>query len=91
MSGCGNIKMNMRTMTEEISRRIEEISDDDINSFTSAILTADRIYVAGAGRSGLIARAFAMRLMHIGLESFVVGETVTPAMGRIRRHATLPM
>lgn len=80
MSGCGDIKMNMKTMTEEISRRIEEISDDEINSFTSAILTADRIYVAGAGRSGLIGRAFAMRLMHIGLESFVVGETVTPAM-----------
>ena len=80
MSGCGDVKMNMRTMTDEISRRIEEISDDEISSFTSAILTAHRIYVAGAGRSGLIARAFAMRLMHIGLESYVVGETVTPAM-----------
>ncbi|WP_421909426.1 6-phospho-3-hexuloisomerase [Methanolacinia petrolearia] len=80
MSGCGDVKMIMRTMTDEISRRIEEISDDEISSFTSSILTARRIYVAGAGRSGLIARAFAMRLMHIGLESYVVGETVTPAM-----------
>lgn len=80
MSGCGDIKMNMMRMTGEISHRIEDISDDDINYFTSAILTSDRVYVAGAGRSGLIARAFAMRLMHIGLESFVVGETVTPAM-----------
>jgi len=34
----------------------------------------------GAGRSGLVAKAFAMRLMHLGFSSFVVGETITPAM-----------
>ena len=36
--------------------------------------------VAGAGRSGLVARAFAMRLRHLGVEAFVVGETITPAL-----------
>lgn len=45
-----------------------------------ALITAPRVYVAGAGRSGLIAKAFAMRLMHLGMESYVVGETITPAM-----------
>ncbi|MBN1432673.1 MAG: SIS domain-containing protein [Methanomicrobiaceae archaeon] len=80
MSGCGDVKINMKKMTDEIDRRIDEISDEEINSFISALLRANRIYVAGAGRSGLIGRAFAMRLMHIGLESYVVGETVTPAM-----------
>jgi Predicted sugar phosphate isomerase involved in capsule formation len=34
----------------------------------------------GAGRSGLVAKAFAMRLMHLGMISYVVGETITPAL-----------
>jgi 6-phospho-3-hexuloisomerase len=36
----------------------------------------------GAGRSGLVAKAFAMRLMHLGLRAFVVGETITPAVNK---------
>ena len=43
------------------------------------MLSAKRIYVTGAGRSGLVAKAFGLRLMHLGYESYVVGETITPA------------
>ncbi|MEM0083533.1 MAG: 6-phospho-3-hexuloisomerase [Candidatus Nezhaarchaeales archaeon] len=39
------------------------------------------ILIVGAGRSGLIGRAFAMRLMHLGFRTYVVGETITPAIG----------
>jgi len=39
------------------------------------------VLVVGAGRSGLVARAFAMRLMHLGFRTYVVGETVTPGIG----------
>ena len=39
-----------------------------------------KILLAGAGRSGLVARAFAMRLMHLEFDVFVVGETITPAV-----------
>lgn len=38
-----------------------------------------RSFITGAGRSGLVARSFAMRLMHAGLPVFIPGETVTPA------------
>ena len=48
----------------------------------AAISSAKRIYVAGCGRSGLMARAFAMRLMHLGCTAYVVGETTTPAIGK---------
>ncbi|HDI46701.1 MAG TPA: 6-phospho-3-hexuloisomerase [Candidatus Methanomethylia archaeon] len=40
-----------------------------------------KILVIGAGRSGLVARAFAMRLMHLDFNVYVVGETITPAIG----------
>lgn len=42
---------------------------------------AVRTFVTGAGRSGLVARSFGMRLMHAGLPAFIPGETVTPAAG----------
>jgi 6-phospho-3-hexuloisomerase len=42
---------------------------------------ARRIFVAGLGRSGLMAKAFSMRLMHLGLSVHVVGETTTPEIG----------
>jgi len=45
-----------------------------------AIGRARRVYVAGEGRSGLIARAFAMRLVHMGMNAYVCGETITPAI-----------
>lgn len=38
---------------------------------------ASRVFVYGAGRSGLVARAFAIRLMHLGYSTYVIGETIT--------------
>ena len=42
---------------------------------------ARRTFVTGAGRSGLVARSFGMRLMHAGLPAFIPGETITPGAG----------
>jgi 6-phospho-3-hexuloisomerase len=39
-----------------------------------------RVFLLGEGRSGLAAKMFAMRLMHLGLTAFVVGETTTPSL-----------
>jgi 6-phospho-3-hexuloisomerase len=39
-----------------------------------------RIFVVGEGRSGLMAKSFAMRLMHLGASVYVVGETITPSI-----------
>ena len=45
-----------------------------------ALTDADRIFVVGEGRSGLVVRMVAMRLMHLGCQVYVVGETTTPAL-----------
>jgi 3-hexulose-6-phosphate synthase / 6-phospho-3-hexuloisomerase len=47
---------------------------------TSIMDRANRIFVSGAGRSGLVCRFFAMRLMHSGYDVSVVGEIVTPSI-----------
>ena len=36
--------------------------------------------MAGAGRSGFVARAFSNRLMHLGLTVYFVGEPTTPSI-----------
>jgi len=70
----------MRLMASRIRTIANSLSDDDVGKFIDELLTARRIYVMGAGRSGLVAKAFAMRLMHLGFQAFVVGETITPAL-----------
>jgi 6-phospho-3-hexuloisomerase len=72
----------MRLMASKIRAIAGTISDDDVESLIHELLDAKRIYVIGAGRSGLVAKAFAMRLMHLGLQAYVVGETITPAMNK---------
>ena len=70
----------MRLMASKIRVIANTISDEESEKFMQELLRAKRIYVMGAGRSGLVAKAFAMRLMHLGLQAFVVGETITPAL-----------
>ncbi|RLE84813.1 MAG: 6-phospho-3-hexuloisomerase [Thermoprotei archaeon] len=41
-----------------------------------------KIMVVGAGRSGLVAKSFAMRLMHLGFQVYVLGETITPSVDK---------
>lgn len=66
---------------QELEQALAGISAESVDQLTRLIGRADRIYVAGAGRSGLMARSFAMRLMHTGRPVYVAGETVTPAIG----------
>ena len=56
------------------------VCTDSAEKWADAILAAETIFVAGAGRSGLAMKSFAMRLMHMGFETYVVGETVTPSI-----------
>jgi 6-phospho-3-hexuloisomerase len=70
----------MLLMASKIRSIANTLSYQDCEKFIDELLKAKRIYVIGAGRSGLVAKAFAMRLMHLGLQAYVVGETITPAM-----------
>lgn len=64
----------------EISDVIHKVKVEELNQFVSCITKDKRIFVDGEGRSGLMAKGFAMRLMHIGYTVYVVGETITPAV-----------
>lgn len=76
------VKSAMKMMGTHITNAVDELKDDQIREVIDHLLSARKIFVMGAGRSGLVGRAFAMRLMHLGLRVFVVGETITPAVER---------
>ncbi|HJJ89057.1 MAG TPA: 6-phospho-3-hexuloisomerase [Methanocorpusculum sp.] len=81
MTHGSSVKNMMSLMASRIDAIAQMIASNEIDAFLAAILDATRIYVMGAGRSGLVAKSFAMRLMHMGMTSYVVGETITPAIG----------
>lgn len=69
-----------KDILNEISDTLWNISSVEASAIIRRILAADRIFVAGAGRSRLMMSAFAMRLMHIGLSVHMVGDVTTPAI-----------
>ncbi len=74
------MKSSIEAIIQNIHQAEEFLTEDSINEFMEIILSSNNIFVTGAGRSGLAAKAFAMRLMHLGLSSYVVGETISPAI-----------
>ena len=71
---------NVDLLLEDLRKTLYTVDDEMGEVLAAAILGAPHIFVSGAGRSGLGARAFAMRLMHLGLSAYVVGEVATPSM-----------
>jgi 6-phospho 3-hexuloisomerase len=74
------ISKAMAEIIVHLQKTQEELNRDQVEAFVQSLMNAKRVFVLGAGRSGLVARAFAMRLMHLGMDVYVVGETITPAI-----------
>ena len=74
------MKTSIRAILDNIESAEEFLDRESIDKFESIIINSKNIFVTGAGRSGLAAKAFAMRLMHLGLSAYVVGETISPAI-----------
>lgn len=72
--------MQAQLIINELNQSVKTLSDDDIIDLIQKIQQHKRIFFYGTGRSGLMLKAFAMRLMQLGLNSFVVGETTTPSV-----------
>lgn len=63
------------------AERTSVASSSALDQLAELIADAERVFVLGAGRSGIALRMTAMRLMHLGLEVHVVGDVTTPAIG----------
>jgi 6-phospho-3-hexuloisomerase len=68
------------SILSEIERVLNKVETDTVNPFVSMLATGRTLFLVGEGRSGFMAKSFAMRLHHLGLQVFVVGETITPSI-----------
>ena len=79
------VKKTMKEIVVFIDKVIERLRDDEVAAMVETLVDAYRsrrkVLVMGAGRSGLVGKAFAMRLMHLGFNVYVLGETITPSIG----------
>ncbi|WP_263411573.1 6-phospho-3-hexuloisomerase [Terriglobus tenax] len=68
------------TILAEVQQTLSTIREEQIEQATQMILAARRVFLTGAGRSGLALRMAAMRLMHLGLTVHFAGEVTAPAI-----------
>lgn len=64
-------------IVQELGQTAGFISESDAEKLVSQILNSKKVFVAGAGRSGFMGKSFVMRMMHMGIDAYAVGETVT--------------
>jgi len=64
-----------------IKSSIKELNAKEVERLIELLLGAKdkKIFIVGMGRSGFVARAFALRLMNLGFDVYFLGETITPA------------
>lgn len=74
------VKTAMLKIAEHLNNAVREIDDREVDVMVNELMKAKKIFIIGAGRSGLVAKAFAMRLVQLGLTAHVVGEITSPAI-----------
>lgn len=75
-----NLDFGIEQILTEVADCVRHVSIESLVQAAELIESSSRIFISGAGRSGLCMRAFGMRLMHLGKTVFVVGEVTTPSI-----------
>jgi 6-phospho-3-hexuloisomerase len=74
----------MKEISEFALRAADAIDLSEVDKMVEVLIdvyrTKRKALVMGAGRSGLVGKAFAMRLLHLGFNSYVLGETIVPSV-----------
>jgi len=79
-----SLKQFMKEISQFVYKASDIINDSEVNTLINILLDVlqnnRKILIVGVGRSGLAGKAFAMRLMHLGFNVYVLGDTITPAV-----------
>lgn len=65
----------------EVEAAVTRVDPTQLTDMVQVIAAARRIALYGVGREGLMMRALAMRLYHLGLDAHVVGDMSCPPLG----------
>ncbi len=75
------LKPRIEIVLDEVSKVLAEVSEDEVGFLVEELIKSKKIVVIGAGRVGLAAKAFAMRLMHLGKEAYTLNDCNLPSIG----------
>jgi 6-phospho-3-hexuloisomerase len=75
-----NTQKNIKVIINEISSVLEKTKQEQVELLISEILCAKTIIVCGAGRVGMAIRGFGMRLGHLGLKAYSLGDSTVPSI-----------
>ncbi len=67
-------------LLDQIETSLQKANIDEFHKAVDALCLHHTIFLIGSGRSGLVGNFFGMRLTHLGKNSYIVGETNTPAI-----------
>lgn len=71
---------NIELILKEISLVLADIDENQVELLSDEILKANKIVVCGAGRVGMAVRGFGMRLGHLGLRAYSIGDSTVPSI-----------
>ncbi|WP_308819852.1 6-phospho-3-hexuloisomerase [Pseudonocardia alni] len=77
----GEFTVATRAVVDEVQRVSSRIEPEAWTRAGALLLRARTVFTVGTGRSGLALNMAAMRFMHLGLPTHVVGEVTAPAIG----------
>jgi 6-phospho-3-hexuloisomerase len=63
---------------EELNESLSRIDNQEVEKIINEIVLANRVFVTGAGRMGIMMSTFSMRLNHLGFSSYIVGSINCP-------------
>lgn len=82
MTTAASLKSLTATALGEMQSVIDAVDEVELDLLLNTIVESNKIVLFGVGREGLMMKALAMRLFHLGLDAHVLGDMTTPAIGK---------
>ena len=77
-----SITTSIKNILQEIDQVLSKTDEKEVARLIKEIRTVNTIVTVGAGRVGMAARAFAMRLGHLGFSAFTIGDSTVHSIGK---------
>lgn len=75
-----SFKSNVEQILKEMSFVLSDVDELQLEALSGALLKARKIVACGAGRVGMATRGFGMRLGHLGLQAYTIGDSTVPSV-----------
>ena len=72
----------MDYLKERCKTVVYSIPEADWEKLIDLVVSKEKIFVYGSGRSGLIGQLFSVRMVQLGLNVYFVGDMTTPIIGK---------